>query len=203
MAWRKVDGRLWNDPKIQRLDAQGKLLFIYLCTAPEANPTGIYALDLARAARLCSMNLHNCRSRLRQLVALRMVEGSPDEGLIFVRRMFKYQGSRSPGMLRFVERYLAQLPKSPLVTSFKRAYPGVGNGPPHRGGDSGRDGGRDRGGDASRARVIVERESESKSSTLEMRVSHASNPEPRQTPTVEQTQAYLARIKQASEGGDS
>ena len=42
MAFRKVDGVFWTDPKVRALTEQERYLFLYCITCPSAHSSGIY-----------------------------------------------------------------------------------------------------------------------------------------------------------------
>src|SRR5438876_4885409 len=122
MPWRRIVDGFWHDRKVRRLDPLGKLLLLYLVTSPDSHVTGLFRWDPAVAARRMGCDRGVVGELMGSLRGIGLVQEDSECGLVYVPRMFKYQGSRSPKMRTYVYKHLERLPPCPLVTSFKRAY---------------------------------------------------------------------------------
>jgi hypothetical protein len=127
-----VDCRFWNDPQVQALPPTAKFVFVYLMTGPQCNMTGIYPDDPDTFAADLGITKAAYRRAQRVLVKANVLELSsagPIKArggrLLWVKPMFKYQGTISPKVCAFVRAYLEQFQSSPLVAAFYLTYPQV------------------------------------------------------------------------------
>lgn len=70
---RSVNTKFWDDPFIEELNSEEKLLFLYLLTNPATNLLGIYQITLKRISYHTGMNLETIRKGFERFRTVRKV----------------------------------------------------------------------------------------------------------------------------------
>jgi len=91
MAYRKVDGVFWTDPKVRALTEQERYLFLYLITCPSAHSSGIYYNPLPMISYETGIPEKGLTKALETLREGSMVYYGSLSGVVFVKNMLKFQ----------------------------------------------------------------------------------------------------------------
>jgi hypothetical protein len=122
--YRTIDVVMWTDDKVRKLPPDGKLLFLYLITNPQAHVSGIYQLARETMARQTGLTIKRVNTLCDRLFALRMCSFDAERDVVFVRRMAKYQGRGEKNEAAAVNQ-IGILRNSPLVNDFLAEYPSI------------------------------------------------------------------------------
>jgi len=123
--YRVVDTRFWTDDKVRALRPMARYVFAYLITGPESNMTGVYRYQPETFIADLGIDRRTYFKAQKCLETAGLLSIFPNERLLWITNMFKYQGTTSPKVLKYVRTYLNSLPPSPLIASFYMAYPYV------------------------------------------------------------------------------
>ena len=122
--YRTVDAIFWTDPKVRRLTAKAKLLFLYLITNGHSHPSGIYYLPRDFIAKETSLSKSELDSALDTLSGAGLACYDASHEVIWVINMLKYQ-CRGKKLLRAAALQLRSCHQSVLVSAFVSRYPQV------------------------------------------------------------------------------
>lgn len=122
--YRTIDTALWTDPAVRKLDAAGKLLFVYLITNPHAHVGGIYYLSPTWAIHDTGLAASKLDTLSDTLSGLGLARFDQKTDVVWVCKMFKYQGGGEK-LERSVGRHLVSLHNSFLIKEFLELYPRV------------------------------------------------------------------------------
>jgi hypothetical protein len=123
MMLRLVDARFWTDDHVRVLSPMATLVFAYLMTGPESNMTGIFRSVPETFADDLRIPKPTYLRAQAELVKAGVLVLAPNERLLWLKPLFRYQGTKSPQVLKHVRAYLDALPPNPLVEAFCQAYP--------------------------------------------------------------------------------
>lgn len=121
MAYRAVHTHFWTDPVVRELPPDGKLLFLHLITNPHAHLSGLYYLPIASIAHETGLKPARIETLLQSLSC---VQVDVKTGLIWIKRMFAYQGKGEKAQ-RSAANHLGTLHNSFLIKAFLALYPDV------------------------------------------------------------------------------
>lgn len=122
MTYRRIEDRLWNDPKVRGLSPDAKLAFLYAITRPKAHVSGIdYLLD-AVAVHETGLPAGRWKAALGELEVAELVEREGD--LLWVRNLLRYQGS-GPKVMAAVKEHLKGLHERPIVLRYLEETKGL------------------------------------------------------------------------------
>ena len=122
--YRTIDTAFWTDPKMHKLDKDGKLLCLYLVTCPHGHVGGIYHLPDEIVALETGIKIETLDTLWNTLSSVGFCRRDQEIGIVWVRKMFFYQG-RGEKNQRAVANHLETLHNSFLVNEFCAAYPVV------------------------------------------------------------------------------
>ena len=123
--YRKVHDSLWADPAVKRLCPQGKLLFVYLITGPQAHLGGIYVLPPPLAAYNTGIKEKDLDTLWDTLSMGHLAYRDGASDVVWVRQMLRYQGSGAK-IQTCVQEQIDSLPPNTLVSRYIRHYEGHG-----------------------------------------------------------------------------
>lgn len=92
-TFRRIDVRLWNDPKVRPLPPESKLVFLYLITTPQGHVSGVYFFSLTHAARDLGLETEAVWAALAACEKAGLIVFDMKNEVVFVRSMLKLQGS--------------------------------------------------------------------------------------------------------------
>ena len=126
--YRTIQMAFWNDPFIEGLPAQGKLLYLYLFTSPHTSNLGVLEITTRRISYDTGIPEEEVKSLLKRLeedgkVILR-------DGLVWVVNFIRNQTSTSPKIATFLRSLLPKVPSAALVGEIRVRYPVLFGGKP-------------------------------------------------------------------------
>lgn len=113
--YRKIDPRIWNDAKFSALSSEGKLLFLYLLTAPAMTMIGAMPMRASAVAEELGFDSKRYAIRYQELSQMGIVEYD-DRGLFWVKNFLKYNAPDNPKVVISWGNVLDLLPECPLLT---------------------------------------------------------------------------------------
>lgn len=113
--YRKIDPRIWNDAKFSALSSEGKLLFLYLLTAPAMTMIGAMPMRATAVAEELGFDSKRYAIRYQELSQMGIVEYD-DRGLFWVKNFLKYNAPDNPKVVISWGSVLDLLPECPLLT---------------------------------------------------------------------------------------
>jgi len=122
MAFRKVDGVFWTDPKVRALTEQERYLFLYLITCPTAHSSGIYYNPLPMISYETGINEKALVKALGSLREGSMVYCGSLSGVVFVKNMLKFQKPNANEKSN-IEKHLKTIQDKELLVMFLDVYP--------------------------------------------------------------------------------
>lgn len=87
---------LWASKKFNLLDANQKLIFLYLLTNEKVKKTGIYNIMLKHIACECGLMLPETADAIKKMQEIGLIDYWDDENLIYIHNFFKF----SKGMIK-------------------------------------------------------------------------------------------------------
>jgi hypothetical protein len=95
--YRPIYIKIWNDPDFEEYPPEGKLIFIYLCTNPNATESGIYPISCKSIAGDTGIDI----PRVKELLANGLKNVLYDEATrhVFVRNFHRYNAGGSPKLI--------------------------------------------------------------------------------------------------------
>lgn len=87
---------LWTSQKFNLLDANEKLIFLYLLTNEKVKQTGIYNIMVKHIACECGLMLPETQKAVNKMQEIGLIHYWDDENLIYIRNFFRF----SKGMIR-------------------------------------------------------------------------------------------------------
>jgi len=120
--YRSIHHKIWTDPNFQDYSANGKLLFIYLCTNASTSESGIYAITPKTISDETGIEKEKVSMLLMKL---KNVIFDTRANYVYVRRFKLYNGGGAPDNIRkaIVSEFLLSS-TSPLWNIFLEDYPG-------------------------------------------------------------------------------
>ena len=122
--YRTIDASFWTDPKVKKLDAQGKLFLLYLITNPHSHVSGIYVIPWLYIQSETKISLKSLDTLSNTLSDLGIVGFDRENDVVFVVNMLRYQG-RGEKNLRSAANQLRSIHKTYLINEFVKVYPPV------------------------------------------------------------------------------
>jgi hypothetical protein len=122
MAFRKVDGVFWTDPKVRELTEQERYLFLYCMTCPTAHSSGLYYNPLPMISFETGINdkaLIKAFGRLREGL---MIHYGMISGVVFVKNMLKFQAPNK-NEKENISKHLKTIQDKDLLVMFLNTYP--------------------------------------------------------------------------------
>jgi len=126
--YRSIETKMWTDPKVEKLienkNQDSILFFIWLVTSGYAHLSGIYKIKKHVMINDLNYPEKKIDSILDTLSELGLVMWDRVYSVIFVKNMFKYQGSGQKARANTIKQLLS-LHETYLITEFLKAYPEV------------------------------------------------------------------------------
>ena len=119
--YRSIHQKIWTDPDFQAYPANGKLIFIYLCTNASTSESGIYAITPKTISDETGIEKEKVSALLMKL---KNVIFDAKANYVYVRRFKLYNGGGAPDNIRkaIVSEFLLSS-TSPLWNTFVEDYP--------------------------------------------------------------------------------
>ena len=122
MRYATIHTKVWQDSKFRGLDSMGKMMFMYLLTAPHSNMIGYYYIPKLYMAADTDMPMDEIDRALDALVDAGMVLYDSDSNMLLLRQFLKYNPLNNENQVKGALQLLGELPESPLVVEF---YSGI------------------------------------------------------------------------------
>ena len=114
-GYRQLHSKMWSsDQWFGELSAEKKLLFVYLFSNERASVSGLYEAPLRVIAFETGLDAEVIRSGFEAFDKAGKVHYDFEFGVVWVRNMFKYQGSQSPKVIERAKKDVASVPECPL-----------------------------------------------------------------------------------------
>lgn len=123
--YRTIDASFWTDPKVRKLDFTTKGLFLYLVTNPHTHVSGLYYLPKLIAQHETGLAQNTLSKSADTLSGLRLCLFDWPNELVWVRKMFRYQGKGERNTLSAVHHIRKDIHNSFLINEFLLEYPEV------------------------------------------------------------------------------
>ena len=119
--YRSIHQKIWTDPDFQDYSANGKLIFIYLCTNASTSESGIYAITPKTISGETGIEKEKVSMLLMKL---KNVIFDAKTNYVYIRRFKLYNGGGAPDNIRkaIVSEFLLSS-TSPLWNNFVEDYP--------------------------------------------------------------------------------
>jgi hypothetical protein len=124
--YRTIDASFWTDPRVRKLSADGKLLFLYLTTNAHTHVSGIYYLPRVTVKHEIGLSNRVLYTLSHTLSDAGLCKFDEELELVWVVNMFKYQGRGEKNHLAAAAHLSKDLHNSFLVKEFLQRYPEVG-----------------------------------------------------------------------------
>lgn len=132
MSNARISEAFWTDPKIRRLNPDGKLLFLYLITNPHRHYSGIYYLPIGLIPIETGLKGDCVNKALNDLIDLKIAVYDAENYVIFIPNMFLHQAGGEAGLnltdkqSAGVVNHLRTLHNSKLIDGFLNVYKYLG-----------------------------------------------------------------------------
>jgi len=122
MAFRKVDGVFWTDPKVRDLSETARYLFLYCITCPSAHSSGLYYNPFPMICYETGIKEKELSKAIGSLHEAQMVTCGSLSGVVFVRNMLKFQ-QPNVNEKKHIEKHLHTIQDKELLSMFLNTYP--------------------------------------------------------------------------------
>lgn len=99
-TYRKVDTRIWNDAKFNRLSDHGKLAFLMMLTHPNMTALGAMRGTVEGLTAEMGWRSEGLREAFQEAFAEGMAEACPEGPLIALPNFLKYNRPESPNVIK-------------------------------------------------------------------------------------------------------
>ncbi len=123
--YRTIDAAIWSDQKVRKLNPSERLLFIYFITNPHTHVSGIYYLPDLIAQHETGLTAKQLSSGSDTLSRLGFCRFDPLNELVWVVKMFRYQGNGQKNTLSAAHHLSKDIHNSFLISEFLVVYPEV------------------------------------------------------------------------------
>ena len=123
--YRTIAASFWTDPKVQKLSAGTKLLFLYLITNPHTHVSGIYYLNMSYVTADLNISANTLSASLDTLSKTGICAVDTENSVVWVKKMMRYQGHGDKANRSAAAHVMEDLHHSPLITDFLEACPAV------------------------------------------------------------------------------
>ena len=117
--YRKIDTKMWTDPKFRNLSPHARLVFVYLITSPHGHMSGLYYLPLELCALETGLSVEQVENAIGDLFTSGLAEYDIPTCTIFVRNMMRYQG-HGIKIAKAVKNHLDTIHSKELVKKFQK-----------------------------------------------------------------------------------
>ena len=119
--YKKVDVRMWNDAKFFELSDEGKMIFIFLLTAPQGTMIGAVPIDKYTVCRYLNMDEKRYAKGYQELHEKMSMIDYDERGLFFIKNFFKYNPPENPNVVKSWSSLLDVLPECELLKTIAKA----------------------------------------------------------------------------------
>jgi hypothetical protein len=123
--YRTVDASTWNDKRVEKLNSNGKLLFLYLITNPHTHVSGIYCLPKLYIQHETGLSRRKIDTLLHTLSGLGLARYDDENEVVWVSSMLRYQGKGEKNHRSAAKHVAEDLHKSFLINNYLAFYPEV------------------------------------------------------------------------------
>lgn len=128
--YRKVDPRIWNDEKFNKLSDKGKLAFFFILTHPHMTALGAMRASIPGLASEVGWTEKAFRESFQEALAKGMLKHDKKASFVWLPNFLKYNKPESPNVIKSWESALDYLPECNLklellqkVKDFTKALP--------------------------------------------------------------------------------
>lgn len=121
--YRTIRVNFWNDPYIESLDAQAKLLYLYLFSCPYTNNLGIVEVTRRKIAYETAISEQDVNACIAEFEAAGKVICDPARNLIFLTRFIKHQTCTSPKIIQNLKQLISSISSEVIAEAVYRHYP--------------------------------------------------------------------------------
>ena len=114
----------WNDPYIERLSKDGKLLYIYMITSPHTNNLGVLEVTLKKIAYETDIDVETIEGLLNQME--RDGKVVRDRDIIWLVKFIKHQCSVSPQLWKSMSADALEVDSVKILKAMSARYPQLG-----------------------------------------------------------------------------
>lgn len=121
--YRTIRVSFWNDPFIEDLSPQDKLLYIYLFTCPHVNNLGLIEVSQKKIAFETGLAAGDIKDAL-----MRMAEAGKvivDGQAIWLANFIKHQSTTSPKLIQSIKRLIPSIPSATIKHEVCLRYPHI------------------------------------------------------------------------------
>ena len=115
MRYATIHTKVWQDSKFRGLDSIGKMLFMYLLTAPHGNMIGYYYIPKLYMAADTDMSMDEIDRALDALVDAGMALYDNDSNMILLKQFLKYNPISNENQVKGAVQLIKELPESWLI----------------------------------------------------------------------------------------
>lgn len=116
----RVSPKFWSSAERRGWDDDTRLLALYLLTCPHRTTEGIFRLPRKYVQADLEWSPQRFDERLGKLIADGFCKYDADAQVVLIMGAMKYQSCANPNMAAGVVKRLAELPETPLTSTFKR-----------------------------------------------------------------------------------
>lgn len=114
-GYRQIHTRMWSSDRwFTELSPEHKLLFVYLFSNERTSVSGLYELPVTVASFETGLSRETVYAGMIAFEQAGKVLYDPESGVVYVRNMFKYQGSNSPKLLARLKADIKAVPACAL-----------------------------------------------------------------------------------------
>jgi len=114
----QIHSQIWFDEKIQALDDDCKLLFIYLLTSPHSNMIGYYRLPKEYTAVDLKWDIKRTIIAFEKLSAAQLIKYDNQSNVVLILNFLKYNPIQGENQAKGAVKQAQDIPKSPLLLDF-------------------------------------------------------------------------------------
>lgn len=116
MPLRNIDTTIWLHERFDELSVEGKLLYLYLITAPTSNIAGLYRLNFRDIASHTRIPIDKLQGLFEQLDAMKIVYYA-DRRIVWVKKSLCRQ-AHNPSVFRAAVHNLGEIPDLDIIQEF-------------------------------------------------------------------------------------
>jgi hypothetical protein len=121
MAYGRVITTIWSDPEFRSLSDDGRLVELYLRTAPHRNRLGLFVLDELYAAADLGWEVGRVKVVLKELESAGRINWDWSARVVFVRDTWEVEALENPNVVKGALRELKTVPRTVLLTVLLKA----------------------------------------------------------------------------------
>lgn len=121
--YRTLRMTFWNDPYVEELGPEGRLLYLYLITGPYTNNLGVLEISLRRMSYETGLDEASVERLLGEAEEAGKIVR--DGSVIWLVNFVKHQASTSPRLVQSLRGLLVQVTSDRIREAAMRRYPGL------------------------------------------------------------------------------